>query len=82
VNPLTWWIEGVRMTMFPGGVNSIGGTGSLWTELTGSLAPDTTTTVLVLLVSGGLVTLVATTIFRISERRARDRGLLDRTTGS
>jgi len=38
--------------------------------------------VAVLLVSGSLVTLAGTTIFRISERRARDRGLLDRTTGS
>jgi len=82
VNPLTWWIEGVRMAMFPGGVNAIGGTGSLWTQLTGSLAPDTTTTALVLLATGALVTLAATSIFRISERRARDRGLLDRTTGS
>ena len=81
-NPLTWWIQGVRDTMFPGGVNAIGGSGSLWMQATGSVAPDTTTTILVLLVSGGLVTLVATTIFRISERRARDRGLLDRTTGS
>jgi ABC-2 type transport system permease protein len=82
VNPLTWWIQGVRTAMFPGGVNAIGGSGSLWTQLTGSVAPDTTTTVLVLLATGTLVTLAATTIFRISERRARDRGLLDRTTGS
>lgn len=82
VNPLTWWIQGVRTTMFPGGVSSIGGPGSLWTQLTGSASPDTTTTVLVLLVTGSLVTLAGTTIFRISERRARDRGLLDQTTGS
>lgn len=82
VNPLTWWIQGVRTAMFPGGVNGIGGTGSLWTQVTGSLAPDTTTSVVVLLATGTLVTLAATSIFRISERRARDRGLLDRTTGS
>ncbi len=81
-NPLTWWIQGVRTAMFPGGINAIGGTGSLWKQLTGSVAPDTTTTILVLLVTGALVTLAATSIFRISERRARDRGLLDRTTGS
>lgn len=82
VNPLTWWIQGVRTAMFPGSISAIGGPGSLWTELTGSATPDLTTTVLVLLVTGSLVTLAATTIFRISERRARDRGLLDRTTGS
>ena len=82
VNPLTWWIQGVRTAMFPGGVSSIGGPGSLWTQVTGSASPDGTTTVLVLLVTGSLVTLVGTMIFRISERRARDRGLLDRTTGS
>ncbi len=82
MNPLTWWIQGVRTAMFPGGVNGIGGTGSLWTQVTGSLAPDTTTTVVVLLATGALVTLAATSTFRVSERRARDRGLLDRTTGS
>ena len=82
VNPLAWWIQGVRTAMFPGGISSIGGTGSLWTDLTGSTAPDLTTTVVVLLVTGSLVTLAGTTVFRISERRARDRGLLDRTTGS
>jgi ABC-2 type transport system permease protein len=81
-NPLTWWIQGVRTAMFPGGVNAIGGPGSLWTDLTGSAAPDLSTTLVVLLVTGSLVTLAGTTIFRISERRARDRGLLDRTTGS
>ncbi len=82
VVPVERWIQGVRTAMFPGGVNGIGGTDSLWTQLTGSLAPDTTTTVVVLLATGALVTLAATSIFRVSERRARDRGLLDRTTGS
>jgi len=35
-----------------------------------------------LLATGALVTLAATVIFRASERRAKDRGLLDQTTGS
>ncbi len=35
-----------------------------------------------LFVTGALVTLAAIAIFRSSERRARDLGLLDRTTGS
>jgi hypothetical protein len=81
-NPLTWWIQGVRTAVFPSDISSIGGTGSLWTELTGSAAPDLLTTVVVLLATGSLVTLAGTMTFRVSERRARDRGLLDRTTGS
>ena len=38
--------------------------------------------VFALLATGVLVTLAATGVFRVSERRAKDRGLLDRTTGS
>jgi ABC-2 type transport system permease protein len=82
VNPLAWWIEGVRHAVFPGGTSGIGGPGSLWTMVTGTSAPDGPTIVIALLVTGGLVTLAATGIFRSSERRAKDRGLLDRTTGS
>jgi hypothetical protein len=40
------------------------------------------TTLAALFVTGAVVTLAATAIFRSSERRARDLGLLDRTTGS
>ena len=68
--------------MFPGSISAIGGTGSLWTDLTGSAAPDLATTCVVLLATSALVTLAGAMIFRVSERRARDRGLLDRTTGS
>jgi ABC-2 type transport system permease protein len=82
LNPLTWWIEGVRHAVFPGGTSGVGGPESLWTAVTGSASPDALTIVLALLVSGTLVTLAATGIFRASERRAKDRGLLDRTTGS
>ena len=56
--------------------------GSLWTAVTGSAAPDAFTIVVSLLGTGALVTLAATGVFRVSERRAKDRGLLDRTTGS
>ena len=80
--PLSWWIEGVRLAVFPAGLSGIGGPGSLWTGVTGTPLPDGATIVLALLVTGGLVTLAATGIFRASERRAKDRGLLDRTTGS
>jgi ABC-2 type transport system permease protein len=82
VTPLPWWIEGVRHAIFPGGTSGIGGPGSLWTSVTGTASPDPTTVVVALLVTGTLVTLAATGIFRSSERRAKDRGLLDRTTGS
>jgi ABC-2 type transport system permease protein len=80
--PLTWWIEGVRHAVFPSGVSSIGGEGSLWLAWTGTPVPDPATIVLALLGTGALVTLAATGVFRVSERRAKDRGLLDRTTGS
>jgi ABC-2 type transport system permease protein len=82
LTPLTWWVEGVRHAMFPSGPSSVGGEGSLWLELTGSMAPDAATIVGSLLATGALVTLGATGVFRVSERRAKDRGLLDRTTGS
>lgn len=82
LNPLAWWIEGVRLALFPDGQSSIGGPGSTWFALTGTTAPDATTILAVLLATGALVTLVATAVFRASEGRAKDRGLLDRTTGS
>ena len=82
LNPITWWVAGVRSAVLPGGPSSIGGAGSLWTAVTGSAAPDPITIVGALFVTGAVTTLVATALFRGSERRARDRGLLDRTTGS
>jgi ABC-2 type transport system permease protein len=36
LTPLTWWVEGVRISLFPGGVSAIGGPGTLFTELTGA----------------------------------------------
>ncbi len=82
VNPITWWVAGVRLAILPAGPSSIGGAGSLWTAVTGSAAPDPLTIVSALFLTGAMTTLVATAMFRESERRARDRGLLDRTTGS
>jgi hypothetical protein len=38
--------------------------------------------VLALLVTGAMATLAAVLVFRASVRRAKDRGLLDQTTGS
>jgi ABC-2 type transport system permease protein len=82
LNPITWWVEGVRRAIIPTGPSSIGGAGSVWTSVTGTAAPDAVQVVIALLLTGALVTLAATAIFRSSERRARDQGLLDRTTGS
>lgn len=82
VTPLTWWIEGVRHAAFPDGPSSVAGPGSLWTEQLGAAAPDPATIIGALLATGALVTLAATGVFRASERRAKERGLLDRTTGS
>jgi ABC-2 type transport system permease protein len=82
LNPITWWVAGVRRAILPGSPSSVGGPGSLWTAVTGSAAPDALTVVGALFLTGAMTTLVATALFRASERRARDRGLLDRTTGS
>ena len=82
LTPVTWWIAGARDALLPGGPSSIGGAGSLWTAVTGSGAPDALTIVVALLATGAVGTLAATVLFGISERRAREQGLLDRTTGS
>ena len=81
-NPLTWWLEGVRHALFPAGISSMGGAGSLYTELTGRASPDPVTVIVALLATGAIATLAATVIFRWSEHRAKDRGLIDQTTGS
>ncbi|MDQ3871437.1 MAG: ABC transporter permease [Chloroflexota bacterium] len=80
--PLTWWLAGVRMALFPGTFSSIGGPGSLYSTLTGQTAPGADVLLGALLVTTLLVTLGATACFRASERRAKDRGLIDQTTGS
>ena len=80
--PLTWWLEGVRQAAFVGSPSGIGGPGSLWTSLTGTNQPDHRTIVVALLATTLVVTLVAWVVFRWSEARAKDRGLIDQTTGS
>ncbi|HTS14377.1 MAG TPA: ABC transporter permease, partial [Candidatus Sulfotelmatobacter sp.] len=80
--PLTWWMAGFRQAVFPATLTSVGGDGSLYKALTGATAPDSATIVLALLGTTVLVTLVAAVLFRLSVGRAKDRGLIDRTTGS
>ena len=81
-SPLSWWIEGVRRALLPDSPTGIGGAGSLYERLTGSVIPDASTVLLALLATGALVTLAAMLAFRVSDRRAKDQGLIDRTTGS
>jgi ABC-2 type transport system permease protein len=82
LTPLTWWLEGTRRALFPGGIASVGGPGTLFTQVTGRASPEPATIVLVLLATGAVATLAAVALFRMSDRRAKDRGLLDLTTGS
>ena len=70
------------MPLFPGGVSAIGGPGTLYTQLTGALSPSSAEIVLMLLATGAVATLAAVAVFRASDRRAKDRGLFDQTTGS
>jgi ABC-2 type transport system permease protein len=82
LTPLSWWIEGVRQALFPGGISSIGGTGSVFETVTGQATPDPAQIVIALLATGTVTTLLSIAVFRASDRRAKDRGLLDQTTGS
>jgi hypothetical protein len=56
--------------------------GALWASLTGTLVPDTTTLMVALSCLTPAAIVLAAVVYRWSERRARERGLLDRTTGS
>lgn len=82
VLPTTWWLEGVRDALFPGGLSAVGGPGSLFFAWAGRAAPSHADVMLALFVTTLVVTLAATVVFRFSERRAKERGLIDRTTGS
>lgn len=80
--PLSWWVEAVRHALDPASPTAIGGSGSLFERLTGRLLPTDVDLILALIATSLVVTLAALLVFRISDRRAKDRGLLDRTTGS
>ncbi|CAN5854395.1 hypothetical protein BH24CHL6_BH24CHL6_15940 [soil metagenome] len=82
VMPLTWWLEGVRQALFPGSVSSIGGEGSLWTSLTGSFLPSNAEVVVALALTTLLALTLAVITFRWAEHAAKEKGVLDMTTGS
>ena len=68
--PTTWWLEGTRRAI-------------LGVPTAGQLASVTDAGVLAaLLATTGVLTLAGWAVFRTFERRARERGLLDQTTGS
>jgi hypothetical protein len=68
--PLTWWLEGVRRALL--GVSTPG----LLAGLSDSFV------LLALCGTTGLLTLGACAVYRTFERVARERGLIDQTTGS
>jgi ABC-2 type transport system permease protein len=79
--PITWWLAAVRLAVFPDGPSSIVGA-QTWAAIAGPMPPEPGQIVLAqLLTSAGFV-LVAAMAFRRSQRRAKDLGLLDQTTGS
>ena len=82
LTPLTWWIAGVREALFPGGPGSVGGEGSLYASVFGHANPGSAQIIGALLASGVVVTLAAVAVFRRSDRRARQAGLYDQTSGS
>jgi ABC-2 type transport system permease protein len=82
VLPLTWWIEGVRTAILPDVATGIGGTGSLWMSITGRTAPEPLEIAIALVLTTIAGAAAAAAAFRYSERRAKDRGLIDQTTGS
>jgi ABC-2 type transport system permease protein len=80
--PLTWWIGAIRTALFPESPSSVGGAGSLFASLSGHATPTSAELAIALLATGAAGTLASVVVFRLSERRAKDRGLIDQTTGS
>jgi ABC-2 type transport system permease protein len=80
--PLTWWLEGTRRALFPDVPTAIGGPGSLWQELTSTSVPGTDVVVVALSLLSLASIVLAAGVYRWSEHRAKERGLLDQVTGS
>jgi ABC-2 type transport system permease protein len=82
LTPLSWWIEGVRHSAIQGGISGIGGPGTVYTSVTGMPSPSSAHIVVGLTATAAVAIFAGLLAFRASERRARNRGLLDITTGS
>jgi ABC-2 type transport system permease protein len=82
VTPIAWWLEGTRRALLGATSSAVGGQGSAWLAVTGTVAPTALEIVGALMLTGTVGTLAAMLAFRASVGRAKDRGLLDQTTGS
>jgi len=82
ITPLSWWLEGTRQALFPGVATAIGGPGSVWTSWTGSPAPSPAQIVALLAITTAVFAVIGLVAFNRSERRARQKGLLDLLSGS
>lgn len=80
--PLTWWLEGVRRSLFPGIQTAIGGPGSEYTQWTGAAVPSSAEIVLALGATTAVAAVLAVLVFRWSEHSAREKGVFDLVTGS
>jgi hypothetical protein len=73
-------MAGVRAALFPGGPSTLGGPGSALASIAGPDAPSSGLIVVMLAITTAVVATVAVDAFVWSEQRAKDKGLLDRTS--
>ena len=78
--PLAWWMGGVRMALFPGAPPTLGGPDSVLASIAGADAPSAPLVVVMLAITTIIFAALAVSAFHRSERRAKDLGLLDRTS--
>lgn len=69
-----------RTALFPDGPSTLGGEGSVLASIAGPGAPSVPQVLLVLAVTTAIFALIAVFAFVRSERRAKDLGMLDRTS--
>lgn len=82
LTPLAWWLEGVRQALFPGILSGVGGEGSVFSTLGAGQVPDGGLILVALAISTAVLTVLALVVFRVSERRAKQLGYFDMTSGS
>jgi ABC-2 type transport system permease protein len=80
VTPLAWWMGGVRAALFPDAPSTLGGPGSVLESIAGPGAPSNELLVGALVLTTAVWGAVSLLAFVRSERRAKDLGLLDRTS--
>lgn len=80
LTPLAWWMQGVRLALFPSAPSTVGGLGSTLAGVTGSAEVPGLLVVGMLAITTAAAAALAVAAFTWSERRAKDRGLLDQTS--